>query len=150
MLLAPWALGLMLITGQAASTPAPWVTVSDNSGNERLSFVVQAEPFRPGTLPRGGETRTVRDSQGRTITGFSYYAWNMGSSMRVLVLAVVPAGEADEPRPGMRIRKGRCQAARHEAAGFQCRVATVEARMTAVALTIRSPDTNIYPGRPRA
>ena len=64
MLLAPWALGLMLITGQAASTPAPWVTVSDNSGKERLSFVVQAEPFRPGTLPRGGETRTVRDSQG--------------------------------------------------------------------------------------
>lgn len=94
MTVASWVLTLMLVSGQAATAPAPWVTVSDNSGKDRLSFVVQAEPFKPGTLPRGGETRTVRDAQGRTITGFYYYGWNTGSSVRVLVLAGVPSGEA--------------------------------------------------------
>jgi hypothetical protein len=95
--LAYWVLGLMVIGGQAASAPTPWVTVSDGHGAERLSFVVQSEPFKPGMLPRGGEMRTVRDVQDRTITGFSYYAWNLGSGVRVLVLAAVPSGEA---KPG--------------------------------------------------
>jgi hypothetical protein len=92
-MLATLTLSLLLISGQSASTPAPWVTVSDG-GTAKLSFVVQTEPFKPGTLPRGGEERTVRDSQGRTITGFYYYGWNTGGGVRVLVLAAVPAGEA--------------------------------------------------------
>jgi hypothetical protein len=82
---------------QSATASAPWVTVSDGGGRERLSFLVQSEPFKPGVLPRGGEARNVRDTQGRTITGFSYYAWSTPSGVRVLVLAALPAGEA---RPG--------------------------------------------------
>ena len=94
---AHWFIGLVLLGGQTASVSAPWVAVADRGGRDRLSFVVQSEPFKPGVLPRGGETRTVRDKQGRTVTGFSYYAWNTGSNVRVVVLAAVPAAEA---KPG--------------------------------------------------
>ena len=80
---------------QAANAPrTPWVTVQDERGRPVASFVVADEPFKAGMLPRVGESRVVKDKQGRQIGGFGYYAWAIGASVRVIVLAEVPAADA--------------------------------------------------------
>lgn len=87
--------GLILIAGQTSAPEVPWVIVQDAArGRNVLAFAAQNEPFKPGVLPRGGETRDTRDADGRTITGIGYYGWISGSNVRVLVLAEVPADKA--------------------------------------------------------
>jgi hypothetical protein len=87
--------GLILVVGQAATlTDSPWFNVQDARGWTVLSCVAQSDPFKSGVLPCGGESRAVRDAEGRAISGFAYYGWTTGSSVRVIVLAAVPADQA--------------------------------------------------------
>lgn len=96
----------------AQGTSTPWVSVQDSDGQPLMEFAAQATPFRPGIQTRVREEHRVRAADGRTITGFAYYGWTEGASVRVIVLAQVPAAQAeptsfpgDPDSPGTRLEQ---------------------------------------------
>ena len=93
--LAGWIAGVFLMGSQVAS--GPWIAIQNARGQDLMSFVAQDTPFKPGVPTRVGERLNVRAADGRTTTGVAYYAWTTESSVRVVVLAEIPAAQA---KPG--------------------------------------------------
>ena len=87
-----WIAGAFLLGPQVAS--GPWVAIQNARGEQLMSFVAQNTPFKPGVLARVSEKSSARATDGRTSTGVSYYGWTIESSVRVVVLAEIPADQA--------------------------------------------------------
>jgi hypothetical protein len=88
--------GSQALAGRQQSPPGPYVSVLDEKGVLRVSFTPNANPIadvltaQPRTavaLPR----KDVRLADGQIVTGFGFDGWHEGSSVRVVVSALVPA-----------------------------------------------------------
>lgn len=90
---------LLLITlcipGTLALTPAQMVSVQDAAGKPRVSFQPRIVPYSATVRPIGTinlyDHKNVVDAEGQAVTGFAFYAWNDGGTIRLRVFTMVPA-----------------------------------------------------------